>query len=491
MIPRALVSRSMGRAAGVLGALAVVFSSFAAATSACSSDGASSAPAEAGPSPFDFDATPESSVRCKNLECQIKDCIDDPAGTRIVGRVYDPSGTRPVFNAVVYVPNEPLAPLDQGASCERCDRAHSGAPLRITRTDAAGRFELDNVPAGEGIPLVVQIGKWRRSVVISEVPLCTETAFDVRLPRNRSEGDIPRIALTTGAEDPLPCLLRKIGIDDSEIGIAGTDARIHLYRGGGYDDGDGGAPRTASGSLSNGPAFPSAESLWNDATALAKYDAVLLACEGAPNDDAQHKSPAAKQALYDYAKAGGRVLATHYHHTFFSGSPDPAPRGIAAWSDRPGPAAGDPKSTPIDTDVSAAFPKAVAMSAWLGTQSALTGASKLTVFEARHDVDGVDAGALAWIEVANPSSPAAPAVQHLTFGAPIGAREDQVCGRVAFTNLHVGPSGEANLADDPTKPFPESCKTKDLTAQQKALEFVLFDLVSCAQADGATIIAPH
>ncbi len=488
---RETVTRSMAGAVALVGALVVAGAIFAAATSACGSDGGDATATEAGPSPFDFDATPESSVRCTNLECQIKDCIDDPAGTRLVGRVYDPSGTRPVFNAVVWVPNAPLAALDQGASCERCNASHPGAPLRITSTDAAGRFELDNVPAGESIPLVVQIGKWRRSVVIAEVPLCAETRFDVRLPRNRGEGDIPRMAITTGADDPLPCLLRKVGIDDGEFGVAGTEARIHLYRGGGYDDADGGAPRAASGSLSTGAAFPSAESLWTDPAALAKYDAVLLACEGAPNDDAQHKSPAAKQALYDYAKIGGRVLATHFHHTFFSGSPDPAPRGVALWSDRLGPAAGDPRTTPIDVEIRSAFSKAAAMSAWLGTQSALTDAGAVTVFDTRHDVDGVGAGALAWMSAKNPAFPAAPAVQHLSFVAPIGATGDQVCGRVAYTNVHYGPSSEPGLADDATRPFPESCKTKELTAQQKALEFILFDLVSCAEDDGATVTTPH
>jgi len=296
--------------------------------------------------------------------------------------------------------------------------------------------------------------------------------------------------MVTGAADALPCLLRKIGIDDSEVGVAGSDARIHLYRGGGYAE-DGGAPHPASSGFANGTPFPSAESLWNDPTALAKYDAVLLACEGAPADDAVHKSPAAKQALYDYAKVGGRVLATHYHDSFFSGSPDPAPRGVASWSNRPGPAAGEPLSTPVDTDVAKTFPKAVAMNAWLSKQGALTAGGKLTVFDARHDVDGVDAGALAWIQAVNPSFPAAPAVQHLTFIAPIGASDAQACGRVAFTNVHFGPSSEASLTDDATKPFPASCQTKGLTPQQKALEFILFDLLSCAQDDGAKAVVPR
>jgi hypothetical protein len=475
-----------------VGLLALGSAGSAGLASACggSSDTPSAAP-EGGATGFDFDATPESSLTCSKLECQIKDCVDDPAGTRLIGTVTDPAGARPVPNVVVYVPNASLAPLTTGASCDRCDAPHSGSPLRMTSTDAAGRFELDNVPFGDNIPVVVQIGKWRRTTVIANISVCSETKIDFRLPKNRAEGDIPRIAIATGAADPLPCLLRKMGIDDSEVGVAGSDARIHLYQGGGYDDGDGGVPHVASGSIANGPKLPSAESLWNDPAALAKYDAVLLACEGAPNDDAMHKSPGAKQALYDYAKAGGRVLATHFHDTFFSGSPDPAPRGVAAWSDRTGPAAGDPRSTSVDADLATTFPKATALTAALAKEGALTAGGKLPIFDARHDVDGVDAGALAWIQATNPGFPGASAIQHLTFVAPIGATDAQACGRVAFTNVHFGPPQAPGLTDDAEKPFPASCSTTTLTAQQKALELLLFDLLSCAQDDGAKAVVPR
>ena len=456
--------------------------------SGCQGSGSSSDGNDAAVPTFGIDGSPESSIKCDNLACQIPTCVDLPAGTTLLGKVFDPSGGRPIYNAVVYVPNAPLAPMATGASCDRCDASHSGAPLRITTTDASGHFELNNVPEGDNIPLVVQLGKWRRTVTIANVPRCADTTINVNLPRNRTEGDIPRIALATGAADALPCLLRKIGIDESEFGLAGSDARIHLYRGGGYDDS--GTPRLASAGFAAGTAFPDAESLWNDPKSLAKYDAVFLACEGADNDDAVHKSAAAKQALYDYAKAGGRVLATHHHHTFFSGSPDPAPKGVAQWSDRPGPAAGDPRTSSVDTDVASSFPKATALTFWLTQQKVLT-SGKLPVVDARHDVDGVNTGALAWIQAANPSFPTAPAVQHVTFGAPINAPDAQVCGRVAFTNLHVGSLPEGALQDDATKPFPASCQTKTLTAQQKALEFLLFDLVSCAQPDGAKLVVPH
>ena len=113
-----------------------------------------------------------------------------------------------------------------------------------------------------------------------------------RLPKNRTEGHIPRMALTTGGADPLQCLLRKIGLDDSEFGVTGSDARIHLYKGGGFTQG---ALKDASGqfsaSVSGGAAFPAAEPLWSDTANLNKYDVVLLSCEGDENLGTKPRPP--------------------------------------------------------------------------------------------------------------------------------------------------------------------------------------------------------
>ena len=441
-------------------------------------------------------SAPPADQKCINGACQT--ICEGGGDTTLSGTVYDPAGKVPIYNALVYVPSTATAePLGEGAACDRCDAAVKN-PITLAATDTSGAFVLKNVPVGGTIPLVVQIGKWRRVVEIASDKRCEDTPIDAgltRLPRNRAEGDIPRMAVATGSADPLQCLLKKIGIDDAEFGVAGTDARIHLYKGGGHVRDS--VYKEASGKFAGGPDFVDAETLWGSVDELKKYDVVLLACEGSENDtidSAPHKPDGAKQAVYDYAKAGGRLFTTHFHHTFFSSSPDPAPRGVATWTTSilPDPAPGNPETTPVLADIVGTFPKAVAMKEWLQKQDALEG-GKLSLLDARHNVDAVNPTGLAWIQApSNPSLSGTPphAVQYLSFNAPVGAPDDEVCGRVVFSNLHVGAGTEGALQDDATADFPTSCQTKNLNAQQKALEFMLFDLSSCVQNDTRPPVLP-
>ncbi len=440
---------------------------------------------------------------CRGLECEQVDCLDPSDATTLTGTVYDPAGKVPVFNAVVYVPREKTAELgeiSEGASCDRCDAKITGDPVVITTTDTSGNFVLKNVPPVDDLPLVIQIGKWRRIIRVPQVAKCASSTVDAaltRLPRNRSEGNIPRIALTTGAADALQCLLRKIGIDDSEFGIAGSDARVHLYQGGGYPSSAG--PVLASSKFAGGATFPPAESLWNDGANLKSYDVVLLACEGAedettcPTCTGATKPDAAKTALYEYTKAGGRAFMSHYHEVWLRKNPDPAVSGIAEFAvDTFPPAGTNAKTTAIKADISSAFPKAQAMAEWLGRQGALEN-GKLPIYDARHDVNAVSSNALGWISVLNTATVPAgspvnkTAIEYLSFNSPVGASDADVCGRVVLSDIHVAAGA---TPDDPTKDFPSGCNAEPLNAQQKALEFMLFDLSSCVQRDEDPLVQP-
>jgi hypothetical protein len=437
-------------------------------------------------------------IGCTTLAmCQV--ACKDGGTTSLSGTVYDPAGKVPLYNVVVYIPTTAVQPITTGASCDQCGGNVTGNPLVTALTDAQGHFVLNNVPAGIQFPLVMQLGKWRRQVMVQSVTACQSTALTdkntMRLPRNQSEGNIPHIAIATGGADPLECLLRKIGIDDSEFSTAGGSGRIHLYGGAGVPSSTPPLVATSSfaPSLNSGASFATAHTtLWNSLTDLKAYDIVLLACEGQPTladadaggGNAGTKPAAALQAMYDYESNGGRVFASHWHDYWFEQGPAPVP-STGSWTDVTPPPP-DPAYGTIDTS----FPKGQAFHDWMSHVGGLQPDGTLQIYQPKDNLTAVGNGAQQWVTLSNPNTTPTPgqtAVQYMSFNTPLDVDAGSQCGRVVYSDLHVS-SGATNdagvpLGDRTGQPFPSGCVTTDLSPQEKALEFMLFDLSSCIQSD--------
>ena len=407
--------------------------------------------------------------------CKVPDCTGQ-APTSIRATVYDPAGVTPLYDVAAYVPNSDVTDIATGAACETCATPVSGDPIASALTNSHGEFVMnEGVPAGTDVPLVLQIGKWRRVIKLPEVKACEENVFDdkalFRLPRNQSEGHLPKIALTTGEADALECFLRRMGVDDAEFTNPDGKGRINLFH-----DTSGGASYQAGGS------YPPVSTLRGSLDTLMGYDIVLMSCVGSQSDGrlvtAQNKTD-----LQAYLDGGGRVFLEHYHHAWLRGgteSPEiekarkyevtPFPP-VATWVPPTDPNfdgghAGQEAPYTIDTS----FPKGADFADWLEFVGASpAGHGQINLFDVKHPAMAVLPPSQQWISDAT-------GVPYFSFNTPLAAAPEAQCGRLVHTGIHVGVEA---LTGDKEGPFPSGCKSQALTAQEKALEFLLFDLSSC------------
>jgi hypothetical protein len=429
--------------------------------------------------------------------------------TTISGTVYDPAMVNPVYNVAVYVPGLklPLPAIPQGVSCAACSDLYS-APQASAVTDAAGTFKITNAPDGANIPLVVQVGKWQHVYTLANVTACQDNpqpAKSLRLPKNHMEGNIPDIAISTGGADSLECLPLRMGLDAAEyVPGPSSSGRIHIFQG-------------YMGATTMPAAPMSYAGLWDSSTDLEKFDIALLSCEGhttAGGVGGTQLMVQQQQALLDYANAGGRVFASHFHYAWFTSGPfnSLATPPLMTWTA----ATVSGSSETIDdgtsffgtldttTAAGAAFPEGVALQAWLGNVGALTG-GELPYFYARDNVVAVNSPAQDWLDLdksklsANDTTKLAPDLatvtpQYVSFDLPLDVgTESSKCGRVVYSDLHVsgGPGAlEPALGSTPAPApdyglgnsagvAPSGCAMHPLTPQEKALEFMIFDLSSC------------
>jgi hypothetical protein len=410
----------------------------------------------------------EAAPACDNLECQIVNC-GTTDGTTITGTVYDPAAKRGLYNVFVYVPNRPLDPIPTGPVCTACQAPASGKPLVSAVTDSKGKFTIKNAPAGANIPIVMQLGKWRRRINVPTVSQCTVNNLtnkdQTRLPKKQSEGNadsnIPLIAFGTGCDQAECFLQRTVGIDGTEFGAAGSKARVHVYKG-----------------IDNAQQFAftptDAYAFWGSLPNLKKYDIVFNACECDAYD---------RQGAYGnmkaYLEAGGRMFGTHYHYNWFAQPTGPADfqmqaPWLTAGYDQP----------PFTIDDS--FPRGKAFADWLQFHMVTTTYGQIAVTDTRNDVNSLNAGmkgngsyknATQWIFSQNQTL-------YMSFNTPTNKVPKDQCGRAVFSDVHLSGSFFGGGT------FPSYCAPNQHDVDEGALEFLFFDLSSCVQDDKSNPIQP-
>jgi hypothetical protein len=394
------------------------------------------------------DSTPVSASRC-TLEGRPK--------TTVRATVYDPAGRLPLYNVMVYVPSEALDPIVEGVTCDRCDATASGKPAAAALTDAAGQFVMEDVPDGANIPLVIQMGKWRRQITLPQVLPCQDNAFadpdQFRLPREQSEGHLPKIAIVTGRADKLESMLRVIGVADSEFTNPDGPGRVNLYTAG----------FESIASYVTGELLPPFDQLLGSVEALSKYDMVIMSCHGESQEIGYQQPTAQKEAAKAYVDNGGRMFGSHFYFSYLRGPPGsnnhfatPFP-DVATWD-----------SESSDTyNIEMGFPKGQAFAQWLLNVGASTvlGAIEL------ESVEGSAATLLtpytqSWISAPNN-------IPYFSMNMPIEKVDtpDEQCGRYVHTGIHV--------SEGDNDPFPSGDANRELTPQEKAFEFLIFDLSAC------------
>ncbi len=385
-----------------------------------------------------------------------------PNGTKttVSGRAWDPAGDLPLYNAIIYAPTKELEPIASGASCERCGVPVSGAPHAATLSKSDGTFSLEVTP-GTDVPIVVQIGKWRRLAKIPKVEACKDNTLSdsnlTRLPRNASEGNLPRIAIETGEYDALECLLLRLGLDASEITAPSGSGHVQLYRAG-------------EGAVHQSGAPVAGKTLWSSPSTLASFDAVFFECAGPDYPTQMGATERANVAAY--ANAGGRIFTTDYAGLAWireGAAPFPS---TATWTSGSG-------RTSFVTDVDRTFPKGKAFGEWLYAVHATTQPTAgMTVRSETTIVPKASAIASSserWLYAVTGGSP----LQY-SFNTPVGKPAEEQCGRVVFNDFHVSDTS-GDYASGGPRVFPNGCKTTSPTPQELALAFMIFDLGSCIQ----------
>jgi hypothetical protein len=399
--------------------------------------------------------------------------------TTVSGTVYDPrttSAALPLPNVLVYASTTPVSAPAAGVQCLTVQTPSGSNIVSYAYTAVDGTFTLQNVPENTAYTLVIQAGKWQRqfSESVGAGPL---SGLILNMPATHTQGNIPMIAIATGSVDGVECVLRDMGIADTEFTddnqTVNPGGYIHLYKG------------SSSAGAQINASTPSEALLMNGAsvTPLNAYDMVMFPCQGNPSDQA---TATGATNLLDFANAGGRVFTTHYSYAWlYPGAPyDSQFAPVANWSPI-NTVSGELSESQITTGVGTVatnFSDGATLAQWLENSGATVAgtSNQIDISTLRTDVDTVIPPTQSWVTL-NSGSYAGQTgnpVMQMTFNAPVGAPAASQCGRIMYNDYHVYNISDAGAT------FPTECPdpaTHVMSAQEKMLEYALFDLSTFVQ----------
>lgn len=413
--------------------------------------------------------------------------------TTVSGTVYDPGLNVPLPNVVVYQPvTTPVAPFAPGLP--HCETCASQLPPNYGNvvTDIDGKFVLP-VIGTVNVPIVIQTGRWRRSITVPSTPTCTNTALtnaQVRLPQTAAEGEIPQFAILTGGQEALECdMLKFMGANATEFGAPGTAKRIHMYR-------DNGATFPGGGSFAT---------LTASAAQMNKYDVIMAGCDSTGGSMATMGG--ATQTLFkNWLDAGGKLFVDHHAMDAFLW-PTPVGNGTLAGYTATSTWPGSKWGAPTGLTGAKVGPPALsdaphnAMRQWLTNRGGYAGGvvntpqacnngplipSPVNSFEWLRGASGGN-----W--VTNPNGNYSLSYSFDTEDGGIkpvyvadGGFNYPGCGRVVANAIHV----EA-ARDNGGAAFPGNCNTVfGVTPNEMALEYLMFTLTGCSATIAATAPPP-
>ena len=213
--------------------------------------------------------------------------------------------------------------------------------------------------------------------------------------------------------------------------------------------------------------------------------------------------------LMHYANTGGRVFASHFHYAWFNTGPFTPARTRS----RPGTPArsrstttrGVPVGRRHDARGGAAFPEGAALNQWLGNVGALTRGQAPHLVRAHnvHARRSCQPPATEWIQL----DPAASMPRRRTRRNTSRSTRRSAPRRVGLRPRRLQRPSRERRPGDAERPrrltrtsrgypgprwelggtVPAGCAAHPLTPQEKALEFMLFDLSSCLVPVGHTV----